>query len=61
MNVEQRKYIADIFKIVAVAQFGLFGYTGLTEHIPVFLVGSGALFAMFVYLGIYALDGEHDE
>jgi hypothetical protein len=61
LNTEQRKYLADICKIIAVAQFGVVGYTGFTQNIPHLFVGSGLVFAMFVYFGLRVLDGGQDE
>ena len=61
MNTEQHKYIADVCKIVAVAQFGVIGYTGFMENNLTLFVGSGLLFTLLVYLGIIVLEGErHD-
>ncbi|WP_145930813.1 hypothetical protein [Acidihalobacter prosperus] len=31
LNQEQARHLADTFRIVAVAQFGFFGYHGLVE------------------------------
>ena len=61
LNSEQSKYLADILKIVAVAQFALFGYTGLVDHVLMFTIGSGLLFALLIFFGLYVLDGEHDD
>lgn len=60
-NSEQRKYIAEIVKIVAVAQFGLIGYTGLAERNLLFLIGSALIFVNLVAYGLMILNGEHDE
>jgi len=61
LNAEQRKYIAEIVKIVAIAQFGLIGYTGLVERNPLFLVGSALIFLNLVVYGLMILNGDHDE
>jgi len=61
LNAEQRKYIAEIVKIVAIAQFGLIGYTGLVERNPLLLVGSALIFLNLVACGLMILNGDHDE
>lgn len=61
LNIEQRKYLADICKIIGVAQFGVLGYTGFVENDGVLFVGSGMVFALFVYFGMHVLEGDRDE
>jgi len=61
LNAEQRKYIAEIVKIVAIAQFGLIGYTGLGEGNPLFLVGAALILLNLVVYGLMMLNGDHDE
>ena len=58
LNTEQSKYLADICKIIAVAQFGLLGYTGFVENDVVLFIGSGLVFALLVFFGMYILEGD---
>lgn len=55
MNRHQNKYVADIYKILAVGEFAFFGYTGMRENrfIEVFL----AMLVMFilVFAGVLTL------
>lgn len=61
LNSEQRKYIAEIVKIVAIAQFGLIGYTGLIERNLLFMIGSALIFVNLVAYGLMILNGEQSE
>lgn len=61
LNSEQRKYIAEIVKIVAIAQFGLIGYTGLVERNLLFMIGSALIFVNLVAYGLMILNGEQSE
>lgn len=47
LNDEQAKHVADTLRIVAVAEFGFFGYTGGLEHGNWFFVAAaGGAFAL---------------
>ncbi len=52
MNDEQLKFVADILKIIAVGQFGYFGYNGVEHNNYLALVLSGG---MFIYLIVGAI------
>jgi hypothetical protein len=56
INAEQRKYLADILKIIAVAQFAVLGYDGFVRSVFSTLVGSGLVFALLICIGIYVLE-----
>lgn len=57
INIEQRKYIADVLKVIAVAQFAVIGYSGFIKGIASSFVGSGIMFAVLVYFGVRVLEG----
>ncbi|TXH76813.1 hypothetical protein [Thiobacillus sp.] len=61
LNIEQRKYIADVLKIIAIAQFAVIGYSGFVKGIASSFVGSGVMFAILVYFGMRVLEGGKDE
>lgn len=63
-NQEQKKLSADVAKTVALAQFGLFGYMGLTAqtHGPILNLilfgGSTAVFGLLIYIALAILSSE---
>lgn len=59
MNKEQKKHLASVFNIVALAQFSMFGYTALMMH-PVNgirLTESSFEFVLLEFLAIAVLGG----
>jgi hypothetical protein len=55
MNSEQSKYIADLLKIIAVAQFGYFGYRSLESPDHAAFYVSGVVFLILVVIGVAIL------
>lgn len=63
-NPEQKKLSAEVAKTVALAQFGLFGYMGLTGKTDgpilnlMLLAGSSLVFGLLMYIALAILDTE---
>ena len=56
LNNEQAKHIADTLRIIAVAEFGFFGYTGGLEHGDwLFVALSVGVFALLEWAAILTL------
>lgn len=55
MNSEQAKFLADVTKIVAVGQFGYFGYQAMQDSHWLALVFSGFFFVYLTYIGYLVL------
>jgi hypothetical protein len=55
MNNKQIEYIAEFVKIVAVAEFGYFGYNGLQAHDYETVFWSAWIFAYLVWIGVVFL------
>lgn len=51
MNIEQSKYIAEILKIIAIAQFGYFGYRSLESPDHAAFYVSGVVFLILAAIG----------
>ncbi len=56
MNNKQIEYIAEVIKIVAVAEFGYFGYNGLQANDFYTVFFSALIFAYLVWIGVVFLD-----
>ncbi len=60
MNAEQKKHLASVLNVVALAQFGFYGYHALVTH-PVnwvTLTESAIEFVFLEFLAIVALGGQ---
>lgn len=60
-NKEQAKHLADTFRIVAIAQFGFFGYHGLIKWPEGWaaFVWSAILFAVLDWVAVRLLENPH--
>ncbi|MHB8409558.1 MAG: hypothetical protein ACYDHY_15950 [Acidiferrobacterales bacterium] len=58
LNKEQTKHLADTFRIIAIAQFGFFGYHGLIKWATQWetFVWSAAVFVVCEWAAVWFLE-----
>lgn len=57
LNREQAKHLAETLRIVAIAQFGVYGYHGITGGLMGNVIASAFLFVYLEFVAVFLLEG----